>query len=370
MSAPAHLTGAEFFAGIGLVRAALEEAGVQVAWANDIEPCKQAVYEENFGGEDFLLADVRSVTGADVPTVDLATASFPCTDLSLAGNRGGIRAGGSSMFWEFARVLEEMGGRAPQVILLENVPGFATSRGGQDLCDALLRLNDLGYSCDLLAVNAAHFVPQSRLRMFIVGSRLGAGERVPTVADALRPQWIIDFIREHPAIDFHGRSLHLPDANAAGLDTVVDRFPRTSAIWWEPDRVTRFVDSLSALQLARLDALRNGRTMTWRTAYRRTRSGVAVWEMRSDAVAGCLRTARGGSSKQAVVEAGGGEVRVRWMTASEYAALQGAPNYRFSSVTENKALFGFGDAVCVPVISWITSQYLVPLFVEQAETAA
>jgi DNA (cytosine-5)-methyltransferase 1 len=134
--------------------------------------------------------------------------------------------------------------------------------------------------------------------------------------------------------------------------------------------VTRFVDSLSALQLERLDALRNRRALTWRTAYRRTRGGVAVWEIRPDAVAGCLRTARGGSSKQAVVEAGGGDLRVRWMTASEYAALQGAADHSFSSVSENKARFGFGVAVCVPVISWIASHYLVPLCAGRAETAA
>jgi DNA (cytosine-5)-methyltransferase 1 len=100
---------------------------------------------------------------------------------------------------------------------------------------------------------------------------------------------------------------------------------------------------------------------TWRTAYRRTRDGVARWEVRPDAIAGCLRTARGGSSKQAVVEAGLGKVQLRWMTAREYAALQGAPDHRFTSVSENQALFGFGDAVCVPVIEWIAHEYLLPL---------
>jgi DNA (cytosine-5)-methyltransferase 1 len=49
------------------------------------------------------------------------------------------------------------------------------------------------------------------------------------------------------------------------------------------------------------------------------------------------------------------------MTARECAALQGAPNFRFTSVSENKALFGFGDAVCVPVIAWLAQNYVAPL---------
>ena len=352
---------AEFFAGIGLVRRALEQSGIEVAWSNDIEPCKQSVYVENFGNADFLLDDVRRVHGSDLPRVDLATASFPCTDLSLAGNRGGIREGESSMFWEFARVVDEMGTRRPRAIMLENVPGFASSQGGRDLADAILRLNELGYTCDVLAVNASHFVPQSRLRMFIIGELGGIATSVPTVPDQVRPQWVIDFMAKHPELRFHTRALSLPERTRASLADVVERLPKTSPRWWDEGRTAAFVDSLSAIQRQRLDGLSARARKHWRTAYRRTRNGVAVWEMRPDPVSGCLRTARGGSSKQAVVEMGDGAVRVRWMTASEYAALQGAPDFRFSTVSENKALFGFGDAVCVPVISWLATSYLQPL---------
>ena len=62
-----------------------------------------------------------------------------------------------------------------------------------------------------------------------------------------------------------------------------------------------------------------------------------MWEIRSDDIAGCLRTARGGSSRQALVEAGHGELRVRWMTPREYARLQGAPeHFDYSAVTESR----------------------------------
>src|SRR4051794_21062921 len=113
---------AEFFAGMGLVRQAVESVGGEVVFANDIEPSKQALYVDNFSSGDFRLGDIREIEGADIPDVDLATASFPCTDLSLAGNRAGLAGRESGMFWEFARVIREMGARAPQAILLENVP--------------------------------------------------------------------------------------------------------------------------------------------------------------------------------------------------------------------------------------------------------
>ncbi|MGH8792302.1 MAG: DNA cytosine methyltransferase, partial [Stackebrandtia sp.] len=88
--------------------------------------------------------------------------------------------------------------------------------------------------------------------------------------------------------------------------------------------------------------------------------GVARWEIRADDVAGCLRTARGGSSRQAVAVAGGGALRVRWMTPREYARLMGAPDYRIDQMRDNQAYFGFGDGVCVPAVSWLARSCLVP----------
>src|SRR5690349_15545106 len=128
---------AEFFAGVGLVRLALERRGARVVFANDLDATKARIYAANFGGDDFLLRDVRDVRGDDVPDVDLATASFPCTDLSLAGGRAGLAGKHSGTLFEFFRVLGEMGARRPPVVLLENVPGFATSHGGRDLAAAV-----------------------------------------------------------------------------------------------------------------------------------------------------------------------------------------------------------------------------------------
>jgi DNA (cytosine-5)-methyltransferase 1 len=351
---------AEFFAGIGLVRQAVEGAGFRVVFANDVEPTKRAMYVSNFGEDDFVLRDVCDVRGGDVPTVELATASFPCTDMSLAGNMRGFRGAESSLFWQFARVLREMGTRRPPVAMLENVPSFATSHGGEDLRLAIEELNDLGYSCDLLVVDAKRFIPQSRPRLFIV-----AAVEPPDVENEweseVRPAWVARFADRHPELRMHAAPLHIGPRAVHVLADVVERMRANDRRWWDEPRVDDFIQSLSDLQWDRLEAMRDGARLRWATAYRRTRFGRPVWEVRADDISGCLRTARGGSSKQALVQAGAGRIRVRWMTPLEYARLQGAPDYDFSAVTENQALFGFGDAVCVPAVEWVASEYLMPL---------
>src|SRR5690242_6520064 len=83
-------------------------------------------------------------------------------------------------------------------------------------------------------------------------------------------------------------------------------------------------------------------------------------EVRFD-VAGCLRTPKGGSAKQLVIAIDGGRLRMRWMSAVEYARLQGAGDFRIT-VPELQAMYGFGDAVCVPAVSWIDRHVLTPVY--------
>lgn len=363
---------AEFFAGIGLVRMGLEQAGFQVAFANDIEAKKRDLYETHFGDTDdhFSLADICDVSADAFPDVELATASFPCTDLSLAGKRAGLAGEHSGMFYEFARILEEKGDRKPRVVLLENVPSFATSHGGEDLRIAIQTLNDLGYWCDLMVVNAKHFVPQSRPRLFIVASleRLAERARGDWTPSEIRPAWVERFVTKHPELKLQALRLELPPASTQTLADVVERLPPNDPRWWDEARTKAFIDSLFPLHLQKLEAMKSGRRLSFGTAFRRRRAGKSTWEIRVDGVAGCLRTIRGGSSKQALVEAGGGNVRVRWMTGREYGRLQGAGDFNLNGSSEVDAMFAFGDAVCVPVIGWIAEQYLRPL-VDRSITA-
>jgi len=183
----------EFFAGIGLARLGLEAAGFKVVWSNDYEPDKQAMYQGNFGqsaDHQFVLGDVRQVRGEHMPTdIRVAWASSPCTDLSLAGTRAGLRRAESEAFWEYVRVLREMGDDKPPVAVLENVVGLATSHGGEDLAAAIKALNCLGYSVDALVIDARRFVPQSRPRLFLVAAQTPPPDSRQDRSE-VRPDWL------------------------------------------------------------------------------------------------------------------------------------------------------------------------------------
>jgi DNA (cytosine-5)-methyltransferase 1 len=341
-------TVAEFFAGIGLMRCAFERQGWQVAFANDIDPKKLQMYEAQFG-DSFALCDVRALDVRSVPCVSLATASFPCTDLSLAGGRHGLDGKHSSAFWGFLRVLENMGDSRPPLVLVENVPGFLTSGGGKDLRAALLGLNDLGYAVDMFTLDASHFVPQSRNRLFIVGQPGGelSGERSGAVSR---------FMKQNPDIDWTTRPLPSPPESTLSLAALLEPL----ADWWEEDRSAYLLSQMVGPHREAADEAIRKRRWTYGTIFRRVRNGKTVAELRTDGIAGCLRTPRGGSARQILFKAGYGKYYCRLLTARECARLMGADDYKIDT-RQNQALFGFGDAVCVPAIEWIIIHYLVPL---------
>ena len=352
---------AEFFAGIGLMREGLESEGFQVVFANDIDETKQRVYQANHDSAEFVLSDIRDLTGGDIPDVEMAVASFPCTDVSVAGGRAGLLGRHSGLLSEFLRVIEEMHYRKPQVVVLENVMGFASSNNGDDLQATIAGLNTLGYICDIIVLDAVWFVPQSRPRLFIIAWIEDHTEAELFFASEARPPWVLRFQEKNPELRF--RPLPLPPKPQCSqtLRDVIDKLAPDDPSWWGRERLEKFTGSLSSVQGSRLDGLIGSPSLCWATAYRRTRHGRAVWEIRSDEISGCLRTGRGGSSRQALVEAGQGHVRVRWMTAREYCRLQGAPDIDLAGLSENQGRFALGDAVCVPAVSWLARNVLTSL---------
>jgi len=364
----------EFFAGIGLARLGLESAGFKTVWANDLSPDKKSMYTSHFGADSssYLLRDIAEIEADELPSgTSLAWASSPCTDLSLAGTRSGLGGTQSGTFWHLVRILKHLGDERPASIVLENVTGLATSHSGDDITAAIRAFNNLGYSVDVLAIDARRFLPQSRPRLFLVGAQ--SPPEHSESPSPLRPDWL-QWIFDDPTLLTHKALLpEPPELVNSGLANLIELMPPDDERWWDDQRTSAFVDSLSPVQLDRLNVFRRESTIHFRTAYRRTRKGRAVWEMRPDDIAGCLRTARGGSSKQAVVEVGKGHIRVRWMTPLEYARLMGAGTYNLEASRPNQVLFGFGDAVAVPVVRWLGENYLRPLVrgtLDEVETPA
>lgn len=362
-------TVAEFFAGIGLMRYGLERQGWKVVFANDIEEQKYAMYDAHYGDAQshFHVGDIHELAAEQVPTVTLATASFPCTDLSLAGARRGLNGGESSSFWGFIRLLKELGQRRPRIVLLENVVGFMTSHGGSDFASALHALNELDYQVDTFIVDALWFVPQSRQRLFVVASRKSdrvAGSSVTSLVEGrLRPKALTSFIREHPEIDWCIRNLPSPTTSAPALSTIIESLPDHAAEWWSDQRTQYLLNQMSPKHRETAEQMIRGRAWSYGTVFRRIRDGHSMAELRTDGVAGCLRTPKGGSARQILFKAGKGKCRARLLTPRECARLMGADDFRIA-VPLNQALFGFGDAVCVPVVEWIAAHYLNPMLLE------
>ena len=368
MNGSSEKTFAEFFAGIGLMRMGLERAGWRIAFANDIDEDKWQMYRDHFGDTgEFVVGDVHDLDVNAVPTVALATASFPCNDLSLAGARKGLAGEQSSAFWGFIEVLTKMEKRLPPLVLLENVTGFLTSQDGNDFRDALLALNRLGYAVDAFIIDAVRFVPQSRQRLFVVGVRtptVSALNDTPKFYESdCRPAGLADFILWHPEINWRIRRLPpLPKLNPTLADILEDLSPN-SEMWWSRERCDYLLNQMSPKHRAEAEAMIQGSRVSYGTVFRRVRNGKSMAELRTDGIAGCLRTPRGGSGRQILFAAGRGRFSVRLLTPRECARLMGADDFVIRS-SLNQALFGFGDAVCVPVITWIGNNYLNPAWEE------
>jgi len=164
----------EFFAGGGMVRAGLGGTKWRCRFANDFDHKKSAVYRRNWGDGILKTADVHTLTTKDAPgDVDLAWASFPCQDLSLAGGGAGLKGDRSGTFWPFWSLMKDLiaEGRPPRIIALENVCGTLTSHAGKDFAAICSTFEQVGYVFGAVVIDAALFVPQSRPRLFMIGVR-------------------------------------------------------------------------------------------------------------------------------------------------------------------------------------------------------
>jgi DNA (cytosine-5)-methyltransferase 1 len=364
-----ELTVAEYFAGIGLVRMGLEQLGWKVIFANDFSDKKFEMYQGFFPDtkQHYKIEDIFGLIPSDIPSTLLATCSFPCIDLSLAGNRSGIIKGAhSSAFWGFIDILKGQGRSAPPLVMVENVPGWLTSNKGNDFRVTVQALNDLGYACDVFILNALRFTAQSRLRVFLIGSKnassVNAPERIISRSKSLLSQQLKNCIIANRDLNWFYQEIPEPPViNESGLSKIVESLEENDGRWWPVDQIDRHLAMMNDTHRSRIDILRDTNQISYRTFYRRRRNGVQRAEVRDDDLSGCLRTAVGGSGRQFLIQAGNGIIKMRTMTPREYARLQGVPDEYKITASDVQALTGFGDAVCVPAISWIAEFVLNPL---------
>lgn len=353
----------DFFAGAGLTTLALHRDW-QCIWANDIAPEKAAVYRANHGANHFVLGDVESVTPDSLPQpVDMAWASFPCQDLSLAGGRSGLAGKRSGTFWAFWRLMHELGERRPRIIVLENVVGLLHDGGFGELCRAIAALNmQLG----AMVIDARRFVAQSRPRVFLVAVENGVpclDLALPEPTTAWTPRALLNAYSRLPAdvqSVWRWWALPVPEGSSPSLSEVVEDVPR-EAKWHSKQQTAALLSMMSTRNQNRMARAHEGGGRQIGFLYKRIRGTTQRAEVRFDGIAGCLRTPGGGSSRQTVIIVEKGGVRSRLLTAREAARLMGAPDSFVLPERYNDAYKAMGDGVAVPVVSWLSEHLLCPL---------
>ncbi len=373
------LTFYEFFAGGGMARAGLGDKW-NCVFANDFSPAKAGAYVANWGDDDFVLGDIANISLAQLPDqASLAWASFPCQDLSLAGAYAGLGKDGSNVatrsgtFWHFWSLIKRLGreARAPKAIVLENVFGALTSRGGADfvaICDALA---EGGYRFGAVVIDAAEFVPQSRARVFFIA--VHASQAVPSaLCSPISNSWHpAALVKAHALLEGSARQQWLwwklprPAKRSLQLAEIIEETP-PDVRWHSTAETDKLLSMMSATNLQKVKTAANGSTYTVGTIYRRTRpdkSGLKHQraEVRFDGIAGCLRTPGGGSSRQTIMVVTGEKVKSRLLSSREAARLMGLPDSYKLPVRYNDAYQLAGDGVCVDVVRFLARNLLEPL---------
>jgi DNA (cytosine-5)-methyltransferase 1 len=361
----------EFFAGGGMARVGLG-SGWTCLMANDIDPKKIACYAANFGGGGVVSGDIYDLSATDIPgRADLAWASFPCQDLSLAGNRAGLAGERSGAFWGFWKVINALNteARAPRLIVLENVIGTLTSHDGADFRELAQAIVSLGYDFGAVVIDAIHFLPQSRPRLFIVCVRRGEPVDPAVLAEGPLAPWHTLAVRRAA----HGLPRHLrsawrwwrlpdPPARAVQLADLLEP-DHAVASWHEPGETARLLAMMSPANLDKVAAARRSGVRVAGTVYKRTRASdgegrVQRAEVRFDGVAGCLRTPGGGSSRQTVIVVEGKRTRSRLLTVREAARLMGVPDPYKIPANYNDGYHIFGDGLAVPAVAFLRAHVL------------
>jgi DNA (cytosine-5)-methyltransferase 1 len=374
-ASPAFL---EFFAGGGLARQGLTGL-FDCVFANDFDAMKCAAYRLNYPDEPLDGGDIWNLDAGKLPDADLAWASFPCQDLSLAGERRGLNAPRSGAFWGFWNVIETLGKRAPRTLVIENVAGLLSSHRGRDFAALVTQLADAGYRVGAMLIDAALFLPQSRVRLFIVAHRgkLPA-HLVSDEPDAVfHPDGLrsaVDGLSDETRLAWVWWRLPHPPKRNADLSTLLERNPPEDA-WRSDEAAQKLIQQMAPLHRRRVEtALAEKRWMAG-AVFRRIReeNGERIQraEIRYDGMAGCLRTPAGGSSKQLLLVTENGRARLRPLLAREAARLMGCDEgYRLPD-NETAALRVLGDGVSVPVVHWLGENLLAPLAgVASAKAAA
>jgi DNA (cytosine-5)-methyltransferase 1 len=320
----------DLFAGIGGIRMAFEDLGGTCVFTSEWDRYAQKTYAENYPGGHQINGDITKIDAADVPHHDVLLAGFPCQPFSIAGvskkNALG-RAHGfacetqGTLFFDVARIIAE---KRPRAFLLENVKNLVSHDKGRTF-EVIRRTlsEELGYQIHCRVIDAAHFVPQHRERILIVGFRDPANfdfDALPLPAKGRRSV---------------GEILHRTDGTEPEL-------PWDGGQYFDPER--KIVNPKYTLSDKLWDYLKR-----YAEKHQAKGNGFGFGLVYPNSVARTLSARYYKDGSEILVYQGDG-MNPRRLTPRECARLMGFPDTFRIPVSDTRAYKQFGNSVVVDVI--------------------
>lgn len=338
----------DLFAGIGGIRMAFEGIGGRCVFTSEWDSYAQKTYAENYSGGHAINGDITQVAASDVPDHDLLLAGFPCQPFSIAGvskkNALG-RAHGfacetqGTLFFDICRIIET---KQPRVFLLENVKNLMSHDKGRTFDVIKRSLDDLGYDIYPRVVDGAHFVPQHRERILIVG------------------------FRKADSVSFDWDALPLPKKGKHTIGEILHRADGTEPVLpWDGDRFfnheTKSVDSKYTLTDKLWAYLQN-----YAEKHRAKGNGFGFGLVTPNSVARTLSARYYKDGSEILVNQGEGR-NPRRLTPRECARLMGFPDSFRIPVSDTRAYKQFGNSVVVDVMAHVAKLMQPALSSDSAE---
>ena len=171
------LTFVDLFAGVGMARMGMEQAGFKCVYTCEFDKHKRKEYEIIHGNIPEG-CDIRDVRAADIPRADVWFFGAPCQDFSLAGLRKGLGGDRSSLVGEVFRLIEEKAEDKPEWLVYENVKGMLSANNGYDFLSIIIAMDELGYDTEWQTLNTKDFgLPQNRERVYTIGHLRTSGSK-------------------------------------------------------------------------------------------------------------------------------------------------------------------------------------------------
>jgi DNA (cytosine-5)-methyltransferase 1 len=319
----------DLFAGIGGIRLAFEEVGGQCVFTSEWDDYAQRTYGVNYGDEHGINGDITKVDASSVPDHDILLAGFPCQPFSIAGvskknalgrAHGFLDETQGTLFFDIVRIIAE---KKPTAFLLENVKNLASHDRGRtfDVIKQTLT-QGLGYTIDYRIIDAAHFVPQHRERIVIVGFKKDVGFSFD------------DLVLPEKGERLLGEILHKTDGTEPVLSWDEEKFF---------DRKTNKVHDKYTLSDKLWQYLQN-----YAAKHREKGNGFGFGLVNETSVARTLSARYYKDGSEILVDQGP-KKNPRRLTPRECARLMGFPDTYKIPVSDTRAYKQFGNSVAVPV---------------------